>query len=152
MNGQSLTRSSRKMFSWTFLDKFSISRVDLQLFLKLFYSEMCHHNWSVNQAKIFAFLNKKPVEIFFRQFLFLFFVLFLCFRFKLPYSCFPRLVGIFLIMAKTRPKKFIYVLVVRADYTCNFCVDFRCDFLLLMDVKEWMNYQCSDEGIYSYFN
>ena len=24
-------------------------------------------------------------------------------------------------------------------YTCNFCCEFRCDFLLLMDVKERMS-------------
>jgi hypothetical protein len=28
----------------------------------------------------------------------------------------------------------------------NCCCDFRCDFLLLMDVNEWMSYECSDEG------
>ena len=28
----------------------------------------------------------------------------------------------------------------------NFCCNFRCDFLLLMDVNEWMSYECSDEG------
>ena len=32
----------------------------------------------------------------------------------------------------------------RFVYTCNFC----CDFLLLMDVKEWISYECSDEGIH----
>ena len=31
-------------------------------------------------------------------------------------------------------------------YTCNFCRDFRCDFLLLMDVNKWISYECSDEG------
>jgi hypothetical protein len=30
--------------------------------------------------------------------------------------------------------------------TCNFYCDFRCDFLLLMDVNEWISYECSDEG------
>ena len=25
----------------------------------------------------------------------------------------------------------------------NFCCDFRCNFLLLMDVNEWMSYECS---------
>ena len=25
----------------------------------------------------------------------------------------------------------------------------RCDFLLLMDVNEWMSYECSDEGTYT---
>ena len=28
----------------------------------------------------------------------------------------------------------------------NFCYDFRCDFLLVMDVNEWMRYECSDES------
>jgi hypothetical protein len=28
------------------------------------------------------------------------------------------------------------------------CCDFRCDFLLL-DVNEWMSYECSDEGAYT---
>ena len=30
----------------------------------------------------------------------------------------------------------------RLVYTCKFC----CDFLLLMDVNEWISYECSDEG------
>ena len=29
---------------------------------------------------------------------------------------------------------------------------FCCDFLLLMDVKEWMSYECSEKATYSYFN
>ena len=37
-------------------------------------------------------------------------------------------------------------LFLRPFHTCNFCCDFRCDFLLLMDVNEWMSYECSDEG------
>ena len=28
----------------------------------------------------------------------------------------------------------------------SFCCDFRCDFLLLVDVNEWRNYECWDEG------
>ena len=35
---------------------------------------------------------------------------------------------------------------IRPGYTCNFCYDFKCDFLLLMDVNEWMSYECSDKG------
>ena len=38
----------------------------------------------------------------------------------------------------------LYMLV----YTRNFCCDFRCEFLLLMDVNEWMSYECSHEVIY----
>ena len=34
---------------------------------------------------------------------------------------------------------------VRPIYTCNF----SCDILLLMDVNEWMYYECSDEGTYT---
>ena len=34
---------------------------------------------------------------------------------------------------------------VRPIYTCNF----SCDFLLLMDVNEWIYYECSDEGTYT---
>jgi hypothetical protein len=30
----------------------------------------------------------------------------------------------------------------KALYTCNF----KCDFLLLIDVNEWTSYECSDEG------
>ena len=30
--------------------------------------------------------------------------------------------------------------------TCNFCCDLRCDFLLLIDVNEWIRYVYSDEG------
>jgi hypothetical protein len=40
----------------------------------------------------------------------------------------------------------IHFSVLRLVNTCNFCWDFRCDFLLLMDVNEWMSYECSDEG------
>ena len=32
----------------------------------------------------------------------------------------------------------------RPVYTCNFCCDFQCDFLLLTDVKEWINNKCSE--------
>jgi hypothetical protein len=35
--------------------------------------------------------------------------------------------------------------------TCNFCCDFKCDFLLMMDVNEWMSYQCS-EYMYPHLN
>jgi hypothetical protein len=31
----------------------------------------------------------------------------------------------------------------RPVYTGDFCCDFRCDFLLLGDVKEWTSYKCS---------
>ena len=31
----------------------------------------------------------------------------------------------------------------RPVYTGDFCCDFRCDFLLLEDGKEWMSYKCS---------
>ena len=44
--------------------------------------------------------------------------------------------------------KFLLVWPLRPVYTCNFCCDFRCDFLL-MDVNEWMSYECSDEGTYT---
>jgi hypothetical protein len=33
----------------------------------------------------------------------------------------------------------------QALHTCNFCYD----FLLLMDVNEWVSYECSDEGTYA---
>ena len=39
-----------------------------------------------------------------------------------------------------------WVSYLRLVYTCNICCDFRCDFLLLMDVNEWISYECSDEG------
>ncbi len=32
----------------------------------------------------------------------------------------------------------------RPVYTCNFCCDLRCGFLLLKDVKEWANNECSE--------
>ena len=35
-------------------------------------------------------------------------------------------------------------LTVRPIYTCNFCCDFQCDFLLLTDVKEWISNECSE--------
>jgi hypothetical protein len=31
-------------------------------------------------------------------------------------------------------------------YTCQFCCALRCDFLLLMDVIEWMSYESSHES------
>ena len=37
------------------------------------------------------------------------------------------------------------VLYKRPVYICNLC----CDFPLLMDVNEWMNCECSDEGAYT---
>ena len=36
----------------------------------------------------------------------------------------------------------------RSVFTCNFCFDVRCDFLPLVDVNEWMHYECSNEGAY----
>ena len=30
-----------------------------------------------------------------------------------------------------------------------FCCDFRCDFLLLMYVNEWMSWECLDEVTYT---
>jgi hypothetical protein len=36
--------------------------------------------------------------------------------------------------------------VIKPVHTLYFCCDFRCDFLLLMDVNEWMSYECLDEG------
>ena len=32
----------------------------------------------------------------------------------------------------------------RPVYICNFCCDFQCDFLLLTDVKERINNECSE--------
>ena len=34
--------------------------------------------------------------------------------------------------------------ILRPVYTCNFCGDFQCDFLLSTDVKEWINNECSE--------
>ena len=39
-----------------------------------------------------------------------------------------------------------YIHLLRLVYTCNFCGDFRCNFLLLIDVNEWISYECSDKG------
>ena len=36
------------------------------------------------------------------------------------------------------------LLPVRPVYTCNFCYDFQCDFLLLIDVNEWTNNECAE--------
>ncbi len=39
----------------------------------------------------------------------------------------------------------------RPVYTCNFCCDFQCDFLLLIDVNEWINNECA-EGMLPHLN
>jgi hypothetical protein len=67
-------------------------------------------------------------------------------------SCFAKLGAISILFSF-----FLYTLyncsllyfALRLVYTCNFYCDFRCD---LMDVNEWMNYECSDEGTYSQNN
>jgi hypothetical protein len=35
---------------------------------------------------------------------------------------------------------------VKARLHLQFLLRFTCDFLLLMDVNEWISYECSDEG------
>ena len=41
------------------------------------------------------------------------------------------------------------VCIPRFVFPYNFCCGFTCDFLLLVDVNEWMNYECSDKGLYT---
>ncbi len=47
--------------------------------------------------------------------------------------------SIMLVEKKDRDK-----VLLRPVYTCNFCRDFQCNFLLLIDVNEWITSECAE--------